>query len=116
MQAFDLNEIRISKSEIQMSQCSKQKPSLHGFGHLNLDHWRLPFDVARGGESFDVAQDPEGLEGLVEPLWAVSPSALLRTVSLSNGLSNGAPAGLSLPVPHKNKGSPEVGMRRGHDI
>jgi glycosyltransferase involved in cell wall biosynthesis len=31
----------------------------------------LPFDVAPGGESFDVAQDPEVLEGLVEPLGAV---------------------------------------------
>jgi hypothetical protein len=27
----------------------------------------LPFGVAQGGESFDLAQDPEGLEGLVEP-------------------------------------------------
>ena len=62
-----------------------------------------PLDFTRGGESFDVARDPEPVEGLVEPLWAVR-------------LSNGAPAGLSLPVPHKNKGSPEVGMRRGHDI
>src|SRR5512136_2364036 len=38
-----------------------------GFGHLNFGHWRLPFDVTQGGESFDVAQDPEVLEGLVEP-------------------------------------------------
>jgi len=27
----------------------------------------LPFDVAQGGESFDVTQDPEVLEGPVEP-------------------------------------------------
>jgi hypothetical protein len=39
------------------------------FGILNFDHCDLPFDLAQGGE-------------------VVSPSTLLRTVSLSNGLSN----------------------------
>jgi len=39
------------------------------FGILNLGHWDLPFDLAQGGK-------------------VVSPSTLLRTVSLSNGLSN----------------------------
>jgi hypothetical protein len=39
------------------------------FGILNFNHCDLPFDLAQGGE-------------------VVSPSTLLRTVSLSNGLSN----------------------------
>jgi hypothetical protein len=38
-------------------------------GILNFSHCYLPFDLAQGGE-------------------VVSPSTLLRTVSLSNGLSN----------------------------
>jgi hypothetical protein len=51
-----------------MLECSKQRPGkANDFGHFNLDHWRLPFDVAQGGESFDIAQDREVLEGLVEP-------------------------------------------------
>ena len=36
----------------------------------------MPLDFTRGGESFDMAQDPEVLEGLVEPL---------RAMSLKNG-------------------------------
>ena len=32
------------------------------FGHLNLDHWILPFDMAQGGESLDSARDPEFAE------------------------------------------------------
>jgi hypothetical protein len=27
-----------------------RNPAAHGFGHLNLEHWILPFDVAQGGE------------------------------------------------------------------
>jgi hypothetical protein len=56
MQAFGRKQIRISKSEIrnnfksQMLQCSKQRSRPSGFGHLDLDHWILPFDVAQGGE------------------------------------------------------------------
>jgi hypothetical protein len=34
---------------------------------LNFGHCDLPFDVAQGGESFDVAQDREPVERLVEP-------------------------------------------------
>ena len=44
-----------------------KNPAAHGFGHLNLDHWILPFDVAQGDESLDSARDPEPVEGLVEP-------------------------------------------------
>jgi hypothetical protein len=46
---------------------AEQGPWMHRLDHLNVDHWVLPFDMAQGGESFDVAQDPEVLEGLVEP-------------------------------------------------
>jgi hypothetical protein len=34
---------------------------------MNFGHWYLPFDLAQGGESFDVAQDHEFVEWLVEP-------------------------------------------------
>ena len=37
---------------------------------INFGHLELPFDVTQGGESFDVAQDPEVLEGPVEPFRA----------------------------------------------
>ncbi len=38
------------------------------FGMLNFDHCDLPFDLAQGGgESFDLAQDREPVERLVEP-------------------------------------------------
>jgi hypothetical protein len=33
-----------------MLQCSKQEHNALGFGHLNLDHWKLPFDLAQDGE------------------------------------------------------------------
>jgi hypothetical protein len=56
-----------TNSKFQCSKVQNRNPATHGFGHLNLDHWILPFDVAQGGEPFDVAQDPEVLEGLVEP-------------------------------------------------
>ena len=36
------------------------------FGILNFGHCDLPFDAAQGGESFDVAQDREPAERLVE--------------------------------------------------
>ena len=34
---------------------------------LNFDHWYWPFDLAQGGEFFDVAQNREPVERLVEP-------------------------------------------------
>jgi hypothetical protein len=34
---------------------------------LNFGHWYLPFDLAQGGESFDLAQDREPAERLAEP-------------------------------------------------
>ena len=37
------------------------------FGISNFGHCALPFDMAQGGESFDVAQDREHVERLVEP-------------------------------------------------
>jgi hypothetical protein len=37
------------------------------FGSLELGIWILPFDLAQGGESFDVAQDHEPVEWPVEP-------------------------------------------------
>jgi len=41
------------------------------FGILNFGHCDLPFDLAQvaqgGGESFDLAQDREPVERLVEP-------------------------------------------------
>jgi len=38
------------------------------FGILNFGYCDLPFDLAQGGgESFDVAQDREPVERLVEP-------------------------------------------------
>ena len=55
----------ITNYNIQIS--NKIKRQL--FGILNFGHCDLPFDLAQGGE-------------------VVSPSTLLRTVSLSNGLSN----------------------------
>jgi hypothetical protein len=41
---------------------------------LNFGHGDLPFDWAQGGESFDVAQDRECVERLVEPfvIWDLS--------------------------------------------
>jgi hypothetical protein len=33
---------------------------------LNFGHWYLPFALAQGGESFDLAQDREPVERLVE--------------------------------------------------
>ena len=37
------------------------------FGIGNFGHCDLPFDLAQGGESFDIAQDREPVERLVEP-------------------------------------------------
>jgi hypothetical protein len=37
-----------------------------GFGPLDLDNMKLPFDLAQGGESFDSAQDREPVEWIVE--------------------------------------------------
>ena len=37
------------------------------FGISNFGHCDLPFDLAQGGESFDIAQDRESVERLVEP-------------------------------------------------
>ena len=37
------------------------------FWSLNIVICDLPFDLAQGGESFDVAQDREPVERLVEP-------------------------------------------------
>jgi hypothetical protein len=34
---------------------------------MELGIWILPFDLAQGGESFDVAQDREPVERPVEP-------------------------------------------------
>jgi hypothetical protein len=43
-------------------------PADHLFGILNFGHCDLPFDYAQGGgESFDLAQDREPVERLVEP-------------------------------------------------
>ena len=39
----------------------------HSFDILNLDHWKLPFGLAQGGESLDVAQDREPVERSIEP-------------------------------------------------
>ncbi len=36
------------------------------FGILNFGHCDLPFGLAQGGESFDIAQDREPVERLVE--------------------------------------------------
>jgi hypothetical protein len=43
------------------------------FWLLNIGIWNLPFDVAQGGESFDVAQDREPVERPVEPfvIWCL---------------------------------------------
>ena len=38
------------------------------FEILNFGHWDLPIDLAQGGESFDLAQDREPVERLVEPI------------------------------------------------
>ena len=65
---------------IIMGACSISDPSTA----LKLRPLISPLDFTRGGE-------------LVEPLGAVSPSTLLRTVSLSNGLSNGSGSTLSMP-------------------
>jgi hypothetical protein len=37
------------------------------FGILNFGHCDLPFNLAQGGKSFDLAQDREPVERLVEP-------------------------------------------------
>ncbi len=37
------------------------------FGSLDIEICNLPFDFAQGGESFDLAQDREPVERLVEP-------------------------------------------------
>ena len=37
------------------------------FGISNFGYCDLPFDMAQGGESFDVAQDREHVERLAEP-------------------------------------------------
>ena len=44
------------------------------FGISNFGYCDLPFDMAQGGESFDVAQDREHVERLVEPfdIWDLS--------------------------------------------
>jgi hypothetical protein len=57
----------IGELKIEGSIENKIKSQL--FRILNFGHCDLPFDLAQGGE-------------------VVSPSTLLRTVSLSNGLSN----------------------------
>jgi len=43
------------------------------FWSLNIVICDLPFDLAQGGESFDVAQDREPVERLVEPfgIWCL---------------------------------------------
>ena len=51
-------------------------------GHLYLRNYGLPFVFAQGGESFDLAQDREPVERLVEPfrvssfVFRASPSPL----------------------------------------
>jgi hypothetical protein len=45
-------EIR-NKFKLQRLQSSKQNLSAHRFGHLNLSHSNLPFDVAQGGEALE---------------------------------------------------------------
>jgi hypothetical protein len=52
-------------SKFQCSNVQNGNPALHPFGHLNLDHWILPFDMAQGGE-------------LVEP-FRISDFQLLRS-------------------------------------
>ena len=37
------------------------------FGPRRIGHCDLPFDLAQGGESLDLAQDREPVERLVEP-------------------------------------------------
>jgi hypothetical protein len=62
------HEARNPKFETNFKfKCPMTKKRPFRFEDLNFGHWALPFDVAQGGESFDLAQDPEGLEGLVEP-------------------------------------------------
>jgi len=55
----EVGGVRDLMGEIDPSTAFKACPSIS------------PFDLPQGGESFDVAQDPEVLEGLVEPLGAV---------------------------------------------
>jgi hypothetical protein len=45
----------------------------HRFGHSNFEYWKLSFDRAQDGESFDFAQDPEPVERLAEPfvIWCL---------------------------------------------
>jgi hypothetical protein len=59
-----------------MFQCSKQKIryiSTKSFGNSDLENLNLPFDLAQGGESFDLAQDREPVERLVQPfgIWCL---------------------------------------------
>jgi hypothetical protein len=39
-----------TNSKHKCSNVQNRNPAAQGFGHLNLDHWKLPFDVAQGGE------------------------------------------------------------------
>jgi glycosyltransferase involved in cell wall biosynthesis len=60
--ATDVGGVRDLMGEIDPSTALKPRPS------------SSPLDPPQGGESFDVAQDPEVLEGLVEPLGAARTS------------------------------------------
>jgi hypothetical protein len=49
------------------SQTNITAEDLFRFEHLNIRILNLPFDLAQGGESIDVAQDREPVVRLVEP-------------------------------------------------
>jgi hypothetical protein len=63
------SQITSTKLQINSKFQISNKIKRQLFGILNFGHCDLPFDLAQGGG-------------------VVSPSTLLRTVSLSNGLSN----------------------------
>ena len=53
---------------------------------LDIEIWDLPFDVAQGGQSFDVAQDREPVERPVEPfvIWCLGFGILIKQSLLAS--------------------------------
>ena len=66
-------------------------------GHLDFDHLNSPFDLAQGGESFDLAQDREPVERLVEPFRiSCSPCGIPLRGPAKGGIPRGKDLGFRI--------------------